>query len=83
MGAATTKQIFDPFFTTKGSVGTGLGLWVCKQLIDKSGGAIQVRSNTDGERRGTTISVVLPAEAAAAPVKVAAQGRLPGAARGA
>jgi len=64
MEAATTKQVFDPFFTTKGSVGTGLGLWVCKQLVDKNGGSIQVRSNMDGERRGTTFSIVLPAEAA-------------------
>jgi signal transduction histidine kinase len=63
MGAATTKQIFDPFFTTKGSVGTGLGLWVCKQLVEKNGGSIQVRSNMGGERRGTTFSIVLPAEA--------------------
>jgi signal transduction histidine kinase len=64
MGAATTKQIFDPFFTTKGSVGTGLGLWVCKQLIEKNGGSIQLRSNTVGARRGTTFSIVLPSEAA-------------------
>jgi signal transduction histidine kinase len=63
MSAATTKQIFDPFFTTKGSVGTGLGLWVCKQLIEKNGGCIQLRSNTAGPRRGTTFSVVLPGEA--------------------
>ena len=63
MEAATTKQVFDPFFTTKGSVGTGLGLWVCRQLVEKNGGSIQVRSNTDGERRGTTFSIVLPAEA--------------------
>ena len=64
MGAATMKQIFDPFFTTKGSVGTGLGLWVCKQLVDKNGGSIRVRSNMDGERGGTTFSVVLPKDAA-------------------
>jgi PAS domain S-box-containing protein len=64
MEAATAKQIFDPFFTTKGSVGTGLGLWVCKQLIEKNGGSIQVRSNTGGARRGTTFSIVLPSEAA-------------------
>ena len=63
MGAATAKQIFDPFFTTKGSVGTGLGLWVCKQLVEKNGGSIQVRSNTGGARRGTTFSILLPAEA--------------------
>jgi signal transduction histidine kinase len=61
---ATTNRIFDPFFTTKGSVGTGLGLWVCKQLVEKNGGSIRVRSNTDGERRGTTFSVVLPGDAA-------------------
>jgi len=60
MEASTTKQIFDPFFTTKGTVGTGLGLWVCKQLVGKNGGSIRVRSTTDGPRRGTTFSVVLP-----------------------
>ena len=58
----TAKHIFDPFFTTKGTVGTGLGLWVCKQLIEKNGGCIQVRSNTDGPRRGTTFSITLPGE---------------------
>jgi PAS domain S-box-containing protein len=64
MGAATMKQIFDPFFTTKGSVGTGLGLWVCKQLVDKNGGSIRVRSHMDGERGGATFSVMLPEGAA-------------------
>ena len=61
MGAATAKRIFDPFFTTKGTVGIGLGLWVCKQLIEKNGGSIRVRSKTEGQRRGTTCSVLLPA----------------------
>jgi signal transduction histidine kinase len=60
MAPATIKRIFEPFFTTKGTVGTGLGLWVCKQLVEKNGGAIQVRSATRGKRRGTTISVTLP-----------------------
>jgi two-component system NtrC family sensor kinase len=64
MGAATMKEIFEPFFTTKGMVGTGLGLWVCKQLVDKNGGSIRVRSNREGVRRGTAFSVVLPADAA-------------------
>ncbi len=65
MVAATTKHIFDPFFTTKGSVGTGLGLWVCKQLVEKNGGSIRVRSNTGGDRQGTTFSIVLPGDAGA------------------
>ena len=63
MGAATTNQIFDPFFTTKGTVGTGLGLWVCKQLVEKNGGSIRVRSMAEGPRRGTTFSVLLPHDA--------------------
>jgi len=64
MTLATTKNIFDPFFTTKGTVGTGLGLWICKQLVEKHGGSIRVRSKTGGERRGTTFSVLLPQDAA-------------------
>jgi signal transduction histidine kinase len=58
--AATAKQMFDPFFTTKGTVGTGLGLWVCKQLVDKNGGSIRVRSTTEGPKHGTTFSITLP-----------------------
>jgi len=60
MGAAIVKQIFDPFFTTKGTVGTGLGLWVCKQLVEKNSGSIRVRSTTEGQQRGTTFSIMLP-----------------------
>jgi signal transduction histidine kinase len=63
MAPATTKNIFDPFFTTKGTVGTGLGLWVCKQLVEKNSGSIRVRSTTEGRRRGTTFSVLLPRDA--------------------
>jgi signal transduction histidine kinase len=63
MAPATTKKMFDPFFTTKGTVGTGLGLWVCKQLIEKNGGSIKVRSMTEGQRQGTTFSVLLPRDA--------------------
>jgi two-component system NtrC family sensor kinase len=60
MDPATLKKIFEPFFTTKGSVGTGLGLWVSKELVEKNGGSIRARSSTSGKRRGTTFSFVLP-----------------------
>ena len=60
IGSVALAQIFKPFFTTKGSVGNGLGLWVSKQIIEKHGGAIQVRSCTYGPQQGTTFSVVLP-----------------------
>jgi PAS domain S-box-containing protein len=56
----TLPHIFEPFFTTKDTVGTGLGLWVSQQIIEKHGGKIRVRSRLEGLRRGTTFSVVLP-----------------------
>jgi PAS domain S-box-containing protein len=52
-------KIFEPFFTTKGDMGTGIGLWVVKQLVEKRGGRVAVSSNTDS-RSGTTISIFLP-----------------------
>lgn len=64
--AATLPRIFEPLFTTKESTGSGLGLWVSKQLIDKHHGSIQVRSSSNGVRRGTVFSVVLPLQPAAA-----------------
>lgn len=64
MNAATCKRLFEPFFTTKGAIGTGLGLWVSKQIIEKHGGSIRMRSRTHGEQKGTTFSVLLPIEAA-------------------
>jgi two-component system NtrC family sensor kinase len=63
ISAETLPKIFDPFFTTKGSIGNGLGLWVSKQIIEKHGGELQVRSRTKGEHHGTTFAVVLPARA--------------------
>lgn len=62
--AAAMKRVFEPFFTTKGSVGTGLGLWVSKQLVRKHGGFIQIRSSTTGAHRGTTVSVAFPGDGA-------------------
>ena len=60
MSKSALGKIFQPFFTTKGSVGNGLGLWVSKQIVEKHGGSIQVRSRTSGPHQGTTFSVVLP-----------------------
>jgi PAS domain S-box-containing protein len=53
-------HIFEPFFTTKRDVGTGLGLWVTKQLVEKHGGRISLRSSTGSNHHGTTFSIVLP-----------------------
>lgn len=48
--------IFDPFFTTK-KKGTGIGLSICKQLIEMQGGQIKVHSEV---QVGTTVSIILP-----------------------
>ena len=53
-------RIFDPFFTTKERHGTGIGLWVAKQLVDKHGGRIQITSSTAAGNRGTEARVFLP-----------------------
>lgn len=57
---STRQHIFEPFYTTKERVGTGLALWVGQQIVEKHRGTIRVRSRSDGARRGTTFSVVLP-----------------------
>ncbi|MGZ4871321.1 MAG: PAS domain S-box protein, partial [Candidatus Angelobacter sp.] len=54
------KDLFQPFFTTKEDVGTGLGLWITRNIIEKHGGAIHVRSRTGPEEHGTVFSIFLP-----------------------
>jgi two-component system, sporulation sensor kinase E len=51
------QRLFEPFFTTKKDVGTGLGLWVTRELVEKNGGTIRVRSR---EGEGTVFRVTLP-----------------------
>jgi signal transduction histidine kinase len=49
---------FEPFFTTKEpGQGTGLGLWICYQEIQRQGGTIRIESR---EGEGTVATIVLP-----------------------
>jgi PAS domain S-box-containing protein len=59
---AIRPRMFEALFTTKGGTGTGLGLWVSKQIVEKHGGTIRFRSRSTGARTGTVFSVVLKAE---------------------
>ncbi len=58
--AENLHRIFEPFFTTKKDTGTGLGLWVSRELIEKHGGDLSVRSSAAGRRTGTVFSLFLP-----------------------
>jgi PAS domain S-box-containing protein len=53
-------KIFEPFFTTKGDLGTGIGLWVAKQLVEKRGGEIAISSSTEPGDSGTCATVFIP-----------------------
>ena len=53
-------RIFEPFFTTKKDAGTGLGLWVSRQIVDKHAGSIRLRSRTTPLPSGTVFSIFLP-----------------------
>ena len=64
---ANRGKIFEPFFTTKQEVGTGLGLWVSKGIVERHGGNIRVRSNTTAGKSGTSFSVFLPRAAEVRP----------------
>lgn len=52
------RRIFDPFFTTKAvGEGTGLGLWICQDIITRLGGHLSVESAVN---RGTIFRIELP-----------------------
>lgn len=53
-------KVFQPFFTTKGILGTGIGLWVARQIVERHGGQISVSSSTEPSDSGTAVTVCLP-----------------------
>ena len=54
------KDLFQPFFTTKEDVGTGLGLWITCNIVEKHGGSIHMKSRTGEKEHGTAFSIFLP-----------------------
>ena len=53
-------NLFQPFFTTKGEQGTGLGLWITREILQKYGAGIRVRSRVGDSVHGTCFQVSLP-----------------------
>jgi signal transduction histidine kinase len=56
-------RIFEPFYTTKKDVGTGLGLWVSKEIVHRLGGKIQVGAGTISDARGAAFTIEIPVSA--------------------
>jgi signal transduction histidine kinase len=56
-------RLFEPFMTTKGITGTGLGLWVTRELVQKHKGTVRVRSSTRTGASGTVFRIFLPYDA--------------------
>ena len=52
------EKLFQPLFSTK-SRGVGLGLPICKNLVEANGGRIEVVSEAG---KGTIFAVILPTE---------------------
>jgi signal transduction histidine kinase len=51
MDRATMRRIFEPFFTTKTETGTGLGMWVVAQLVERHHGHMRVWSTQRAHRQ--------------------------------
>ncbi len=62
MTEETIMRLFEPFYSTKGVTGTGLGLWVSREIVDRHHGTIRVRSRRAVQGKGgqTTFRVFLP-----------------------
>lgn len=63
MDQATLNRIYEPFFSTKGITGTGLGLWVSAEIVNKHNGRVLVRSRVAAPS-GTVFRIFLPRHSA-------------------
>ena len=55
--ANTAKRIFEPFWTTRSDRAGGLGLAICKRIVDDAGGEIEISNRKSG---GACFRIELP-----------------------
>jgi PAS domain S-box-containing protein len=63
IGPEALPRVFDAFFTTRATIGTGIGLFIAKQLVEGHGGRISIESSKDAREHGTNVHVFLPSTA--------------------
>jgi signal transduction histidine kinase len=68
LGAEARRRLFEPFFTTKSFGHLGLGLTLCRDMIEAQGGALHVSS---AEGQGTTVTLAFPPAEEPAPAQAA------------
>lgn len=56
------RKMYDPFFTTKGASGSGLGLWVSLEIVQRHHGRLRMRSSTAANAHGTVFRLFLPSD---------------------
>jgi PAS domain S-box-containing protein len=62
MDRQTAQNIFEAFFTTKDIGGTGLGLWISRDIVARHHGELRVRSSQRELHRGTVFTLFLPVD---------------------
>ncbi|MGA8937794.1 MAG: GAF domain-containing sensor histidine kinase, partial [Acidobacteriaceae bacterium] len=67
----TQERIFEAFFTTKGINGSGLGLWMSSEILQRHNGTITIRSSQTPGHSGTVAVLFLPLHPQAKPLAVA------------
>lgn len=61
MSPHTLRKLHEPFFTTKQGTGTGLGMWVVRELLDKHHATLSVSTSSGSRHHGTVMSLFFPA----------------------
>ena len=59
-------RLFSKFVSKSDAGGTGLGLFICKSIVEAHGGRIWAENNQDG--KGATFTFTLPASSTSAPI---------------
>jgi two-component system sensor histidine kinase PilS (NtrC family) len=70
LSADTERSLFEPFFSTR-SQGTGLGLYICKELCERHGAAIDYRQHPPAVRHRNEFFVTMPIEPEGSPPHIA------------